>query len=1241
MAAAALPMNEIANVMPPMSVGVITASASEEFFDVDGLVYTIENQMDSDGNHINWEIRIFTDFSNISESEYEINITDAQVMEMAKHIDMGTLSDYKISYYGNYGSKPFRTFSSLSKISFADCAINSIGSGAFVSCPTLTTLELSDNIKYIGDSAFASCPLFTGGVGNKLDLKNVTEVGEAAFSGGQFTTIKFSNKMTKIGGSAFSSCTKLKEAELPSSLESLYSGAFSGCTSLEKVVFGKDPKLQFIGGSAFSDCSQLTSITVEGQSSDNTIPADKLEVFGTNMFSGCTSLQSFIWPADSLHLPSGTFRGCTKLNKVYFGDKDTGESSRIRLIGSEAFAGCTGLTEIVLPNTVTHLLTRSFSGCTNLNKLVISDGLEYISGYEVYVPIPGYDDGRAALAIMQDINVDHANCLDMNRLLSGSTFEGCTQLSIYPRSKMEDAAKNRNKYANKVILPDTLVAIPDNCFTSCTNLTNVEFGNVRSVGAAAFSNCTKLASIKIPDYTKAEENSSYPTPDYTYINDATFNGCTSLKDVEVPDNLRLIYPYAFGECKSLETITPAGKSKMNKTLQIPALTTGIYSGAFLNCSAFEYLNFDENSDLGVLGDNAFNGCSSLIGSNKGSASANNTISMPKNLISLQSNLFANCTALDRITFLGEVRTVGAYAFTNCTNLEEIIINDTIVSVDEGAFSNCTSLKEMPRTLDGKPALTNLKVINDATFKGCTSLKSAFISKNITQINAFAFTDCTDLKSVQWEEGSALNGIGASAFENCTKLELFSSKTSGTDTVIPSSVENIAVNAFSGCSLKKVKVVKPDSGERLFLGDGAFANNGELETLDLSEANLNGIPAGICTNCKELKKVILPEGSITSIGDGAFSDCYKLHTFGEKGTPEGEYVLPEGLNRIGSNAFSNNYSMQKITFPSTVTQIVPSMFNLNVSEEEIEENGYTPIEHIEVSKDNDFYSAKDGVLYNKDQSTLIVYPVNKKNTSFTVPNTVKTIGEGSMSGNNYINEIKINEGLETIQVNAFINETNLKTVEFGKNSTVAIELYAFGNHAERVTLYGPAGSSAQSYCDADSYNVVFVDNAKAAALIQLLTEAGTVINEETFKISLSRGGYVFGVVQKDKSGAVSNDNLKWSIDKNDIATVNNEGGLSFSKTGTVTLTVQNAAGTAFKKLKIQIVNEEVVDVMFGDVNGDNRVDIADVSKLMNHINGVRALTDEEMVRADVDRSTTIDVSDAATIINHINGVKALF
>ena len=156
---------------------------------------------------------------------------------------------------------------------------------------------IQNGITTIGGTSFFSCSLNTIFIPNSV--KNIEEY---AFYNSSLTKITFEEgaSLISVGLCAFQGCDFIKNITLPSSVISIDSYAFNGCTSLESVTFEEGSKLTSIKTHAFADCSSLTSIT---------IPSSVTSI-GSDAFRNCTSLK-YIQITGNLNsaytLPSGTW----------------------------------------------------------------------------------------------------------------------------------------------------------------------------------------------------------------------------------------------------------------------------------------------------------------------------------------------------------------------------------------------------------------------------------------------------------------------------------------------------------------------------------------------------------------------------------------------------------------------------------------------------------------------------------------------------------------------------------------------------------------------------------------------------------------------------------------------------------------------------------------------------------------------------------------------------------------------
>ena len=252
---------------------------------------------------------------------------------------------------------------------------------------------------------------------------------------------------------------------------------------------------------------------------------------------------------------------------------------------------------------------------------------------------------------------------------------------------------------------------------------------------------------------------------------------------------------------------------------------------------------------------------------------------------------------------GEVVTsIGEYAFYNCPSLTSVVIPDSVTSIGRDAFYNCSGLTSVVIP-------DNVTSIGEVAFGDCSGLTSIVIPDGVTIIGEHAFSNCSGLTSVVIPDG--VTCIERGSFSGCSGL---------TSVVIPDSVTIIGEWAFSDCS-SLTSVVIPDS--LTCLDNTAFSNCDRLTKITVEEENPVYHSKGNCLIETESKTLVIgcqtsiipTDGSVTSIGNGAFGYCSGLTSI----------VIPDGVTSIKMYTFCGCSDLTFLIIPDSVTSIEEHAF----------------------------------------------------------------------------------------------------------------------------------------------------------------------------------------------------------------------------------------------------------------------------------------------------------------------------
>ena len=590
--------------------------------------------------------------------------------------------------------------------------------------------------------------------------------------------------------------------------------------------------------------------------------------------------------------------------------------------------------------------------------------------------------------------------------------------------------------------------------------------SVTCIGAYAFEYCSNITSVTIPDSV-------------TSISQFAFLNCKNLTEVTIPYSVTSIDDWAFSGCSSLASIT------------ILNSVTYIGDAAFYSCASLTSITIPNS--VTEIGDSAFGGCESLT-----------SVTIPDSVTSIGGNAFSDCTSLTGITIPESVTSIGGRAFENCTNLTSVTIPGSVAGIGDGAFNGCTSLiainvatgnqnyisvngvlyNKDKTTVICYPAgkkdksytiINGVTYIGEHAFEYCTSLTSITIPSGVMGIGDWAFLGCSKLTSITIPNG--MTCIGYRTFEDCSSL---------TSITIPDSVVDIGYYAFRGC--KSLTAINVATGNQDYVSVNGVLYNKDKTTIICYPAEKNDknymlidsvmwIGASAFSGCANLKNIMISDG-VTSISPYAFEGCISLTsiTMPDSVMLIGDYAfigckslasitICDGVTSIGRYAFENCTSLKSITIPDSVTEIGDDAFR-----------GCISLTAINVATGNQDYVSVNGVLYNKNKTTIICYPAGKKDKNYTLIDSTTLILNSAFECCTSLVNITIPDSVTRIGGYAFKDCTSLMNITVPNNVT-SIGDKAFGYYydnnenkkLDNFKIYCYPGTAGEKYAKDNGFD----------------------------------------------------------------------------------------------------------------------------------------------------------------------------
>lgn len=654
---------------------------------------------------------------------------------------------------------------------------------------------------------------------------------------------------------------------------------------------------------------------------------------------------------------------------------------KVVAIGEEAFAECVSLQSVTIPNSVESVGEYAFQNCTNLKSVKVQWVAPLAINENVFsgVDLKGTEEDPESGVVLY--------------VLSG--YDAIYQAAdVWKEFRMVSTYSDLNI---NMVFEDPFVK--EICVSNWDSdgdgeLTYREARSVTDLGAAFVGDTNITSFDEFRSFTQV-----------TVVGQSCFRGCSNLKSITIPPSVKTIGQTAFQGCSALETVNLA----VNPSTKGTGLTS-IGNRAFAGCAKITTLSLSTSGKLATIGEHAFDGCEGI----------KNFFIVAK-VSSIGVGAFANCTSCASFWVAGnnaayklaeggtmivdKATETQLLAYACGKNQQQLTIPENIKEIMPFAFSGATKLTYVD--------LNKVETVGQSAFAGCKNLYTLLIPGNVETIGSEAFTNVAKgiRTQVDWETPLA---ISAGTFSNAEKLEegeitgrLFVPTGTKEDYAAATGwnwfqfIENGTISdyaariiTFADPKTRAVCLAAFDADE-----DGYVTLDEAAAVTTLGDA-FKGAEIG---SFEEFKYFT----GLTVVEDSAFS-----------GSTVSKITLPETITMIGRGAFADCTGLTEFFIPASVSSIASGAFG-----------GCTGMKAYKVDEASEFFSGGvSGVLFNKDHSTLVQYPISLASTAVSFPDAVESIAAEAFRGAVNLKEVIFNEHIGSIGERAFADCTNLKTVK---------------------------------------------------------------------------------------------------------------------------------------------------------------------------------------------------------------------
>lgn len=589
---------------------------------------------------------------------------------------------------------------------------------------------------------------------------------------------------------------------------------------------------------------------------------------------------------------------------------------------------------------------------------------------------------------------------------------------------------------------------------------------VSTIGYHAFYLLEGLTSVTVP-------------ANVTSIIGAAFADCPDLTDINVnPNNTNYASVDGVLFNKNLMSLRmfPSGREG---PYTVPGGTVYILYEAFARCKLSAVTVPDS---VLSIDERAFYECKSLTSATLGAG-----------LLSIKANAIAYCDALESIVIPDSVTTIGYRAFAADYSLASVTIGSGVTAIEHNTFTHCYSLTSL--TIPG-----NVLTLGNNAFDNCHSLDTLTLSNGLTTISSAAFNFCISLNEVVIP--ASVTSMASNTFLNCRNLEAIDVEVGNLNYASVDGVlfsEDLTELVAYPCGLGGEYVIP---GTVTALGENVFTSCLNLISVSVGAAVLD-MPMWSLSYCRDLQAIEVHEDNPNYADvDGVLFNKSLTELLQYPSGKPGEYMIPDGVTdlrdwcmayaqnltaviiadsvvRIGEGAISDCPLLVVVAIPENVSSLGDWMFD-----------ECPALAEIIVDPTNPIRASVDGVLFDKNMSTLLKHPEAKAG-DYVIPDGVATIIEYAFDSCLGLTSITVPASVVLIEDNALVTLPALKFILF-MGDAPDCGPNCIGPMNESLAIYyyeGAANFTSPTWFDISSFAL----SEPSAPVLVSATEDGTKVD----------------------------------------------------------------------------------------------------------------------------------------------------